>query len=111
MISRESACDTTLIVCDTIIITCDNHLQEILNDWGHIAWKIKRQRAKLIEDDDARKYFKESLEVLHLCRTEDQFNQVGRWVADGMTDFGLDEFMATFASEYLVKQWCVACFT
>lgn len=42
-----------------------------------------------------------------MCRTEGQFFQVAEWIADTMAELGQDEFMATFASEYLVKQWCV----
>lgn len=38
-------------------------LQKILNDWGHIAWKIKRERAWHIEDVHAREYFRNGLEV------------------------------------------------
>jgi hypothetical protein len=78
----------------------------LCTDWPHIAHKIKNTRAKEIKNEDNRNFFKLSLDVLHMCRTKEQFMQIAKWVGECMAARGERAFWQTFAKEYCTDTWC-----
>ena len=79
---------------------------EVTADWPHIARKIKTERARKITDEGVRAFFKEGLEVLHMCRTKEQFLQFAGAFRGWMHTRGEGEFTDTFMNEYGTEEWC-----